>query len=165
MCVDESSFPTKYWLARLRLRPTRRVAGPSLHAMKRISILRSGLATPSPRARGEGRDEGAPALLERRRNYLQCVSFNRAARNRDEAPHPTLSPQAGRGSRERRARALASRHEARRARTGAALKLDTLTPTPAPLAPSHGCAAPGATIPPARQYGISTVARVTRRHG
>ncbi len=64
----------------------------------------------------------SPQLPAQTRLHYVCATH--AAR----PPHPTLSPQAGRGSHERRARALASRHEARRAQTGASRKLDTFTP-------------------------------------
>jgi hypothetical protein len=55
---------------------------------------------------------------------LRYVCTTHAAR----PPHPSLSPRAGRGSREPRIRALASRHEARRAQAGTSRKLDTFTP-------------------------------------
>ena len=55
---------------------------------------------------------------------LRYVCATHAAR----PPHPSLSPRAGRGSRGRRVRALASRRNARRAHTGASRKPDTFIP-------------------------------------
>ena len=56
----QASVRRRLVLARLCLRPTRHAVGPSLQSMAKGIIQRPGLATPSPRTRGEGRGEGAP---------------------------------------------------------------------------------------------------------
>ena len=69
-----------------------------------------------PAARGEGRDEGALALLELRKRILQRLRINPKAQTRGGAPSPSLrstSPRAaGRGGRSCGAAARDRRHQA-----------------------------------------------------
>jgi len=94
-------------------------------------VLAARIAPPSPRLRGEGRDEGASPL---------------GSESRIGPLTPTLSPHAGRGRRKQRALLLAS------CAIASVAMGTTLQPRPAQAQFVCVGNTNGATVPPARQY-------------